>query len=289
MKKMMLGVVALSLTTTLVGCKQEEKPAEKLVLNTSAEKASYGMGMNIGRSFEHQQFEVSTAALTAGILDIMGKKEPMLTKEQVDEAFAEIRDEIRKKKEEESLANAEKAKTFLADNAKKDGIVVLDSGLQYQVLSAGTGSSPKATDVVKTHYHGTLIDGTVFDSSVDRGEPAEFPVNRVIPGWTEALQQMKVGDKWKLFIPSELAYGKRSPSPKIPANSALIFEVELLEVKESEGIPNPHAAAQPKAEGHGHAHAGHGQSEESKPAAEESNSDTAESKSEESAEEKKEG
>ena len=251
MKKMMIGVVALSLTTALVGCKKEEESAKKeLVLNTSAEKASYGMGMNIGRSFEHQQFEVSTDALTAGILDILGKKEPMLTKQQVDEAFAEIRKEIRAKKEQESVANEEKGKAFLAENAKKDGVVTLESGLQYQVLKSGEEGavSPKATDVVKTHYHGTLISGEVFDSSVDRGEPAEFPVNRVIPGWTEALQKMKVGDKWKLFIPAELAYGKRSPSPKIPANSALVFEVELLDLKEGESAPNPHAA------GHNHSH-----------------------------------
>jgi FKBP-type peptidyl-prolyl cis-trans isomerase len=117
---------------------------------------------------------------------------------------------------------------FLAANAKKDGVITTPSGLQYMVIKSGTGDSPKATDTVTVHYTGTLIDGTVFDSSVQRGTPASFPVNQVIPGWTEALQLMKVGDKWKLFIPANLAYGPQSPGAQIPANSMLIFEVELL-------------------------------------------------------------
>ncbi len=121
--------------------------------------------------------------------------------------------------------------TFLAANAKKDGVKTTASGLQYMVLKSGTGETPKATDKVKVHYHGTLIDGTVFDSSVQRGEPITFPVTGVIPGWIEALQLMKVGDKWKLFIPAKLAYGEQSPSPAIPPNSVLIFEVELLGIE----------------------------------------------------------
>lgn len=120
---------------------------------------------------------------------------------------------------------------FLADNAKKDGVKTTASGLQYLVLKSGTGETPKATDKVKVHYHGTLIDGTVFDSSVQRGEPITFPVTGVIPGWVEALQMMKVGDKWKLFIPAKLAYGEQSPTPAIPPNSVLIFEVELLGIE----------------------------------------------------------
>ena len=119
---------------------------------------------------------------------------------------------------------------FLADNAKKPGVVTTSSGLQYTVIKSGTGDSPKASDSVTVHYHGTLIDGTVFDSSVLRGVPATFPVNGVIPGWVEALQLMKVGDKWKLYIPANLAYGAQSPSPQIPPNSVLIFEVELLSI-----------------------------------------------------------
>jgi FKBP-type peptidyl-prolyl cis-trans isomerase FklB len=121
--------------------------------------------------------------------------------------------------------------TFLAENGKKEGVITTASGLQYKVLKSGSGESPRLTDRVKVHYHGTLIDGTVFDSSVQRGEPIVFPVGGVIPGWIEALQLMKVGDKWQLFIPANLAYGDRSPSPAIPPNSVLIFEVELLGIQ----------------------------------------------------------
>jgi FKBP-type peptidyl-prolyl cis-trans isomerase FklB len=121
--------------------------------------------------------------------------------------------------------------TFLAENARKEGVVTTASGLQYKVIKPGTGESPRQTDRVKVHYHGTLIDGTVFDSSVQRGEPIVFPVGAVIPGWVEALQLMKVGDKWQLFIPARLAYGDRSPGPSIPPNSPLIFEVELLGIE----------------------------------------------------------
>ncbi len=120
---------------------------------------------------------------------------------------------------------------FLAENAKKEGVKTTASGLQYQVINSGTGETPKLSDTVKVHYHGTLIDGTVFDSSVQRGQPITFPVGAVIPGWVEALQLMKVGDKWRLFIPARLAYGEQSPSPAIPPNSVLIFDVELLGIE----------------------------------------------------------
>jgi FKBP-type peptidyl-prolyl cis-trans isomerase FklB len=123
------------------------------------------------------------------------------------------------------------AEAFLVENAKKEGVKTTASGLQYKVIKSGTGATPKPTDTVKVHYHGTLTNGTVFDSSVERGQSISFPVNRVIKGWVEALQLMKVGDKWTLFIPANLAYGERSPSPDIPANSPLIFEVELLGIE----------------------------------------------------------
>lgn len=128
-------------------------------------------------------------------------------------------------------AQAGDGAAFLAANAKKDGVITTASGLEYKVIKSGTGESPKPDDKVKVHYHGTLIDGTVFDSSVQRGEPIVFPVGAVIPGWVEALQLMKVGDKWQLFIPAKLAYGEQSPSPAIPANSVLLFEVELLGIE----------------------------------------------------------
>ncbi len=134
-------------------------------------------------------------------------------------------------KEEPAVAENTPGDSFLAENAKKEGVKTTASGLQYLVMKSGTGATPKLSDGVKVHYHGTLINGTVFDSSVERGEPISFPVSGVIAGWTEALQLMKVGDKWKLFIPAKLAYGDQSPSPKIPANSPLIFEVELLGIE----------------------------------------------------------
>lgn len=133
--------------------------------------------------------------------------------------------------EKNPSANPATSETFLAQNAKKEGVKTTASGLQYKVIQSGTGESPKLTDRVKVHYHGTLIDGTVFDSSVQRGQPISFPVGGVIPGWVEALQLMKVGDKWQLFIPAKLAYGDQSPSPAIPPNSVLIFEVELLGIE----------------------------------------------------------
>ena len=131
----------------------------------------------------------------------------------------------------DTTMKSDAGEAFLATNAKKDGVTTTASGLQYKVIKSGTGASPKATDQVKVHYTGTTIDGNVFDSSVQRGQPAIFPVNAVIPGWVEALQMMKVGDKWQLFIPARLAYGENSPSPAIPANSVLIFEVELLDIE----------------------------------------------------------
>jgi FKBP-type peptidyl-prolyl cis-trans isomerase FklB len=129
------------------------------------------------------------------------------------------------------VANADPGAAFLAENAKKDGVNTTATGLQYKIIKSGAGDSPKPTDTVKVHYHGTLIDGTVFDSSVQRGEPISFPVTGVIPGWVEALQLMKVGDKWQLFIPAKLAYGEQSPTPVIAPNSVLIFEVELLAIQ----------------------------------------------------------
>ncbi len=128
-------------------------------------------------------------------------------------------------------AKSDPGATFLAENAKKEGVTTTASGLQSKVLKSGTGESPKLTDTVKVHYQGTLIDGTVFDSSIQRGQPISFPVGGVIPGWVEALQLMKVGDKWQLFIPAKLAYGDHSPTPAIPPNSVLIFEVELLGIE----------------------------------------------------------
>ena len=224
-----LPIVALVSTALLVGCIEEKEVA----LESNVDKMSYGIGMSMARSVKGQPIEINTAAMLAGLKDVLEDKPEKLDEEVIREAFAAVREEQMEKQKIESEGAVKKGEEFLATNAKKDGVSSTESGLQYEVLTSGSGDSPKAEDTVEVHYHGTLIDGSVFDSSVERGSPAKFPVNRVISGWTEALQLMKVGDKWRLTIPSELAYGAQSPSPKIPANSALVFEVELLSIEKS--------------------------------------------------------
>ena len=212
---------------------QEEKPK----LESQQEKACYGIGLNLGKNFARQGLEVSYEALFKGIRDGFKGADPAISDEVIEAALVAMQEAMQKKQAELRKAQIEKNKkegdAYLAENAKKPGVTVTDSGLQYEVIKAGDGASPKETDVVTTHYHGTLVDGTVFDSSVERKQPAQFPVNRVIPGWTEALQMMKVGDKWRLVIPSELAYGMNPrPGGPIGPNAVLIFEVELLKIGE---------------------------------------------------------
>ncbi|MEL7401216.1 MAG: FKBP-type peptidyl-prolyl cis-trans isomerase, partial [Pseudomonadota bacterium] len=196
------------------------------------DQASYGVGLNIGRQLSREDVEMNADAIAAGIKDVLSEAEQRIDDSVIEAAFAQVREEQQRKQDALNDAAAQASVEFLAENAKREGVQVTESGLQYEVMTAaeGEGSKPAATDTVRVHYHGTLADGTVFDSSVERGEPAQFPVNGVIKGWIEALQMMQPGDKWKLFIPADLAYGARSPSPKIPANSALVFEVELLEI-----------------------------------------------------------
>jgi FKBP-type peptidyl-prolyl cis-trans isomerase FklB len=211
---------------------------DKPDLTNPKQKASYAIGLNIGTTLKRQELDVDTKALTAGITD-GGGGGPALTEDEQKAVLMDLQKSVMARAEEKQNAAAETnlkaGEAFLAANAKKEGVKTTASGLQYKVINSGTGLSPKLTDVVKVHYHGTLIDGTVFDSSVRRNQPATFPVNGVIPGWTEALQLMKVGDKWKLFIPAKLAYGEQGP-PSIGPNTTLIFEVELL------GIEKPAAA-----------------------------------------------
>lgn len=202
-------------------------------LDTPLKRASYGIGADVGRSLAEDGAEVDIEALIAGMRDALAKKKSALTPEELRESMVWFNKEMRAKAElrakEASEKNLKEGQAYLAANAKAAGVQTLKSGLQVQVLKQGAGVSPKATDTVKVHYHGTLIDGAVFDSSVQRGEPAQFPVGRVIPGWVEALQLMKVGDKWKITIPSNLAYGENGTGP-IGPNAVLVFEVELLEI-----------------------------------------------------------
>lgn len=194
------------------------------------DKLSYALGMNVGYSYLASGISnLQVDDFAQGVKAVMEQAEPALS---IDEAKTIINDFFMLLQEQINKAAGEtlkKGEEFLAENAKRPGIVTLPSGLQYEILSAGTGRKPSATDRVQCHYHGTLIDGTVFDSSVQRGEPAVFGVNQVIPGWVEALQLMPEGSRWKLYIPSKLAYGERQAG-SIPPNSALVFEVELIKV-----------------------------------------------------------
>lgn len=203
-------------------------------LNTDAQKAAYAIGYNFGSSLSQEVPDIDTDALQRGMQDALKKQQAALTPEQRAEVMGKFQQQLMAQKsarmEATEKKNSEAAAKFMAENAKKPGVTALPSGLQYQVIASGKGASPKATDRVKVHYTGTLLNGEVFDSSVKRGEPATFQVDQVIAGWTQALQKMKVGDKWKLFIPPELGYGKRGAGAKIEPGMALIFEVELLEV-----------------------------------------------------------
>jgi FKBP-type peptidyl-prolyl cis-trans isomerase FklB len=207
---------------------------DKPNLKDPRQRASYAVGTDIGSNFKRQDIDLDSKALAAGIADALAGK-TALTEAEIKEALNDFRTELMAKMEAKQKGSADKnlkdGEAFLAANAKKEGVKTTASGLQYRVLKSGTGKTPKATDSVKVHYHGTLIDGAVFDSSVERGEPISFPVGGVIPGWTEALQLMKEGDKWQLVIPAKLAYGDRGAGGKIGPNSTLIFDVELLGIE----------------------------------------------------------
>jgi FKBP-type peptidyl-prolyl cis-trans isomerase FklB len=209
---------------------------DKLDIKEPKQRASYAIGLDIGGNLKRQELDVDAKALAAGIADAFAAK-PQLTEAESKQVLNEFRTQLMAKMEAKEKGagdkNTKDGEVFQAANAKKEGVKTTASGLQYRVIKPGDGKgkSPKATDTVKVHYHGTLIDGSVFDSSVDRGEPISFPLNGVIPGWTEGLQLMKEGDKFQFVIPGKLAYGEQSPSPKIGPNSTLIFDVELLAVE----------------------------------------------------------
>lgn len=213
-------------------------------LKTAREKLSYSIGLQLGTSLKEIKEDIDFSVAVQGIEDSFNDKKLLLTQEEIMKeltAFSKkmqkkqmkIMEEQKKKMEVLAEENKKQGEAFLAENKGKKNVVTTKSGLQYIVLHKGKGKKPKATDQVKVHYKGTLIDGTEFDSSYKRGEPVTFPANRVIPGWTEALQLMNVGSKYKLFIPSDLAYGERAASPQIGPNATLIFEVELLSIEKT--------------------------------------------------------
>lgn len=198
---------------------------------TVEQRVSYGIGRQMGDQLAANPFDgVDAQAVAAGVVDALQGNASAVAQQDLEAAFQEISQRMQAKQKEQAETLAAEGEAFLAANAKKDGITVTASGLQYEVISAGSGAKPTANSTVKTHYHGTLIDGSVFDSSYDRGQPAEFPVSGVIAGWTEALQMMPVGAKWRLYVPYNLAYGERGAGGKIGPYTALIFDVELLDI-----------------------------------------------------------
>lgn len=212
-------------------------------LKDQKDKVSYSIGLQIGFNLSRQKVDINPEVLASGIKDALGGK-PQLNPDQIKEVMATFEKDMEQKQKEAGDKNKTEGVKFLEENKKKEGVKTTASGLQYKVVKDGSGAQPKATDTVTVNYRGTLINGTEFDSSYKRGQPATFPVNGVIKGWTEALQLMKVGSKYQLFIPSALAYGERSVSPDLAANSTLIFEVELLDAKPA---PPPAPAGQAKA------------------------------------------
>ena len=203
---------------------------EQVKLESVSEKGSYGIGLQIGQQLADSQMDISVEAVAKGIFDALNQNPPALEINDLMQSVQALQQQAAAAQQAQFKAVDEAGKAFLAENAKKAGVNITDSGLQYEILTEGTGAKPAATDKVRVHYTGTLPDGTVFDSSVARGQPAEFPVGGVIPGWVEALQLMPVGSKWKLTIPQELAYGERGAGAAIPPFSPLVFEVELLDI-----------------------------------------------------------
>jgi len=197
----------------------EDKPE----LKTQKDKLGYAIGLDLGKSLKKNSIDVDLPVVMQGVKDGLAGGKELLTDEQIKETFAAFQ----KERAEKTIKEGE---AFLAANKKKDGVITLASGLQYKIIKTGSGKTPKAIDSVTVNYRGTLIDGTEFDSSIKRGQPATFQVNGVIPGWTEALQLMREGDKWQLFIPSNLAYGERGAGGIIGPNAVLIFELELISI-----------------------------------------------------------
>jgi FKBP-type peptidyl-prolyl cis-trans isomerase FklB len=212
------------------------KTPTPLALKTQKDKVSYAIGLNIGKSLRKDSVEVDPNIFFRGLKDALAGAKTLLTEEEMKSVMTTLQSELRKQQEETMRQageiNKKAGEAFLAENKTKEGVVTLPSGLQYKILKQGTGPKPSATDSVVCNYRGTLMDGTEFDSSYKRGQPATFPVSGVIKGWTEAVQLMPVGSKWQLFVPSELGYGNRGAGADIGPNATLIFEVELLSIQD---------------------------------------------------------
>jgi len=228
MKLILMGAISMALASgiSLAGDKVEPK--------TESDKVSYSVGYRLGGDFKRQQVDINSDMLVQGIEDAASGGEALMTEEQMRTVMMNLANRVKaeqmEKQKQEGAENIKAGEAFLAENAGKEGVKTTDSGLQYKVITAGEGKTPQKSDKVTVHYRGTLIDGSEFDSSYSRNKPATFGVGQVIPGWTEALQLMKEGDKWEIYLPSKLGYGERGAGAKIPPNSTLIFEVELISV-----------------------------------------------------------
>lgn len=229
MNSWIVGLIVLGLSGS------QQATQQKTVLKTQKEKVSYSIGLDIGRNFKQQSIDINPDLLTKGIKDALSGATPALTDDEMREVMTTFQTEMMAKMAENSKKAGEKNKkdgeAFLAENKKKQGVVTLPSGLQYKILVDGKGRKPALKDTVTAHYRGTLLDGTEFDSSYKQGEPTTFAVSRMIKGWTEVLPMMRVGSKWQVYVPANLAYGDRAASQEIGPNSTLIFEIELIAVK----------------------------------------------------------
>jgi FKBP-type peptidyl-prolyl cis-trans isomerase FklB len=229
MKKLIVVAIVLSLFSGEIIAQNKRTP------KTKKEKISYSIGVNLGKDFKRQGIALDQGLFAQGIKDALSGSKTTMTDDDMQTTLMAFQQEImgkmQAKQKVEGEKNAKEGQAFLTANKNKEGVVTLPSGLQYKIITAGSGPKPTKDQTVKCHYRGTLIDGTEFDSSYKRGEPAEFPVSGVIKGWTEALQLMPVGSKWQLFIPGDLAYGLNGGGPKIGPNATLIFDVELISIK----------------------------------------------------------
>ncbi|MCK4546388.1 MAG: FKBP-type peptidyl-prolyl cis-trans isomerase [Candidatus Eisenbacteria sp.] len=236
MKRGMAVTVVVAAIFSLLSCAKTGDTAGKTSLKDFTEKSSYALGMDFGSYVKGMPVDIDLASLLQGLKDTVEERECLLTQEEMSTVMMEFQQKVQeegaKKRDGLSKTNIEEGRKFLEANKTADGVVTTESGLQYTVITEGDGPKPKATDVVSVHYLGTLLDGTEFDSSYKRGEPAGFQLDKVIPGWTEGVQLMSVGSKYRFFIPSELAYGERGGGQIIGPNATLIFEVELLSIGE---------------------------------------------------------
>ncbi len=221
--RVLITVLAVVLLASQLGAQE---------LKSHKEKLSYIIGLDIGKNLKNQSVDIDQSALAKGIKDALSGAKSALSDEDFRETMTAFQKEMIAKRQALGEKNKKEGEAFLSENKKKKGITTLPSGLQYKVITAGKGKKPKPTDTVTVQYRGTLIDGTEFDSSYRRGQPATFPVNGVIPGWTEALGLMQEGSKWQIFVPSNLAYGERGSGGQIGPNATLIFEIELISVQE---------------------------------------------------------